>query len=192
VRAHLVVSRPDAGYVHPYPTVHTRTPTAVVVVLHRTRRRYWQRRQREGEELVGVVEEIQDQALAKLVSFNFRLMDRFTSTALAQARASYLACSVAGVAALLVLLIGQESNQERTGLDRAEYRPWPEPGPASGHRHDVQLRFPATPCVERDEVRRQCHTDSGEMRCQVGQSGDVTVVVLSPIIQPLEASTPRL
>jgi MFS family permease len=79
---------------------------AAVVMLHRMRRRQWQRRQRECEELASVVEEIEDQALAKLVSFNFRLMDRFTSTALAQARASYLACSVAGAAALLVLLAG--------------------------------------------------------------------------------------
>jgi hypothetical protein len=79
---------------------------AVVIALHRSRSRHWRQRQRECLEFASVVEEIQDRTLGKLISFNFRLMDRFIAVALSQARASFLACCLAAFAALLVLLVG--------------------------------------------------------------------------------------
>jgi Cyanobacterial TRADD-N associated 2-Transmembrane domain len=78
----------------------------VVFGLHRARKRRWEQRQRECKELAAIAETIKDPALGKLISFNFRLMDRFVAVAIEQARASYLACSVAAAAALLVLLVG--------------------------------------------------------------------------------------
>jgi hypothetical protein len=77
-----------------------------LVSLQRARCRRWRQRQRECQELGAIVEVIQNPALGKLVSFNFRLMDRFIAVALGQARASFLGCSVAAATALLVLLAG--------------------------------------------------------------------------------------
>jgi MFS family permease len=74
--------------------------------MQRTRARRWRQRQRECQELAAIISDIRDPALGKLVSFNFRLMDRFVAVALGQARASFVACCVAGAAALLVLLAG--------------------------------------------------------------------------------------
>jgi hypothetical protein len=78
----------------------------VVLALHRARTRRWKQRQRECQELAAIVGKIKDPALGPLISFNFRLMDRFIAVAIGQARASYVACSVAAAAALLVLLAG--------------------------------------------------------------------------------------
>jgi hypothetical protein len=78
----------------------------LVLGLHRARKRRWESRQRECRELAAIADTINDPALGHLISFNFRLMDRFAAVAIEQARASYLACSVAGTAALLVLLAG--------------------------------------------------------------------------------------
>jgi hypothetical protein len=61
------------------------------------------------EELRSITEaadEIREPALAKLIAFNFRLMDRFIDVALGQAKAAYLFCAGSACAALLVLLIG--------------------------------------------------------------------------------------
>jgi hypothetical protein len=52
---------------------------------------------------------IEDRTLGKLMSFNFRLMDRFVGVALGQARASYISCVVAASVSLLVLLAGVAS-----------------------------------------------------------------------------------
>src|SRR5262245_49031953 len=78
----------------------------VILTMCRARGRRWSQRQRECEEFESVVEGIKDERLGRLISFNFRLMDRFVAVALAQARASFLACSIAASAALLVLLSG--------------------------------------------------------------------------------------
>ena len=80
-------------------------PVAIVSVQRARRKRLEQFKQ-ECEQLDRIVDEIQDPALGKLVSFNFRLTDRFISVALGQAGASFFACSVAASAALLVLLAG--------------------------------------------------------------------------------------
>jgi hypothetical protein len=77
-----------------------------VVTLHRARKRRWERRQRECLELAGIADTIRDPALGRLISFNFRLMDRFVAVAIEQAKTSYIACSLACAAALLVLLVG--------------------------------------------------------------------------------------
>ncbi|MEV4532960.1 alpha/beta hydrolase [Asanoa sp. NPDC049518] len=74
--------------------------------FHRARKRRWEQRQRECRELAAIANEINDPALGKLISFNFRLMDRFAAVAIDQARASYVACSAAAISALLVLLVG--------------------------------------------------------------------------------------
>jgi hypothetical protein len=60
----------------------------------------------EFESIDAAAQEIRDKALARLVSFNFRLMDRFINVALEQAKAAYLFCAVSACAALLVLLTG--------------------------------------------------------------------------------------
>jgi hypothetical protein len=78
----------------------------VVFGLQRARKRRWEQRQRECKELADIARTIKDPGLGKLISFNFRLMDRFVAVAIEQARASYLACSMAATAALLVLLVG--------------------------------------------------------------------------------------
>lgn len=44
--------------------------------------------------------------LGNLIAFNFRLMERFVGVAITQAQASFLACTVAATAGLLVLLVG--------------------------------------------------------------------------------------
>lgn len=73
------------------------------------------RRAREHRQLQTVEEfaaidaaaaKIKHDALGPLVSFNFRLMDRFINVALTQAKAAYLLCAVSAGAALLVLLTG--------------------------------------------------------------------------------------
>jgi hypothetical protein len=78
----------------------------LVLGLHRARKRRWEQRQRECKEITAIADTINDPALGDLISFNFRLMDRFVAVAIEQARASYLACTVAATAALLVLLAG--------------------------------------------------------------------------------------
>ena len=77
-----------------------------IVSVQRARRKRQKQFKQECEQLDRIVDEIQNPALGKLVSFNFRLTDRFISVALGQAGASFLACSVAASAALLVLLAG--------------------------------------------------------------------------------------
>jgi hypothetical protein len=79
---------------------------AAVFALHRGRTRRWKQRQRECLELATITRGIKAPALGNLISFNFRLMDRFTAVAIGQARASYAACLAAAVAALFVLLLG--------------------------------------------------------------------------------------
>jgi len=78
----------------------------VVFGLHRARRRRWERRERECRELAHIAETINDPALGDLITFNFRLMDRFVAVAITQSRTSYLACLGAATAGLLVLLAG--------------------------------------------------------------------------------------
>lgn len=78
----------------------------VVMSVHRSRRHRWERRQRECQELAAIAQKINNPALGGLLSFNFRLMDRFVAVAIGQARMSYLACVVAASTALLVLLAG--------------------------------------------------------------------------------------
>jgi MFS family permease len=78
----------------------------MVFALHRTRTRRWKRRQRECKELAVIAHTIHDTALGGLVSFNFRLMDRFVAVAIDQARTSFFACVAAATVALLVLLAG--------------------------------------------------------------------------------------
>jgi len=78
----------------------------VVLGLHRARRRRWERRERECRELAHIARTIDDKALGDLITFNFRLMDRFVAVAITQSRTSYLACLGAATAGLLVLLVG--------------------------------------------------------------------------------------
>jgi hypothetical protein len=80
-------------------------PVAVVAV-HRARARRWKQRQRELDDLDGILNKISDTTLRPLISFNFRLMDRFVAVALSEARASFVACCVAASASLAVLLVG--------------------------------------------------------------------------------------
>lgn len=53
-----------------------------VMAAHRARRRRWSQRQRECKELGAIVSAIRNRTLAGLISFNFRLMDRFVAVAL--------------------------------------------------------------------------------------------------------------
>jgi hypothetical protein len=78
----------------------------IVFGLHRSRRRRWQRRERECRELAHIAKTIHDSALGDLITFNFRLMDRFVAVAVTQSQRSYLACLGAATAGLLVLLAG--------------------------------------------------------------------------------------
>ena len=78
----------------------------VVLGMHRARRRRWERRERECQELAHIAHTIEDPALADLITFNFRLMDRFVAVAIAQSRTSYLTCVGAAAGGLLVLLVG--------------------------------------------------------------------------------------
>jgi hypothetical protein len=78
----------------------------VIFALHRARQRRWERRERECRELAHIAKTIKDPALGDLVTFNFRLMDRFVAVAITQSRTSYLACLGAATAGLLVLLVG--------------------------------------------------------------------------------------
>lgn len=78
----------------------------IIFGLHRARQRRWERRERECRELAHIAKTIKDPALGDLVTFNFRLMDRFFAVAIAQSRTSYLACLGAATAGLLVLLVG--------------------------------------------------------------------------------------
>jgi hypothetical protein len=73
-------------------------------------RRAHERRERQSEEEFASIDDaaakIEDKALGRLVSFNFRLMDRFVNVALGQAKSAYLFCAISACAALLVLLAG--------------------------------------------------------------------------------------
>jgi hypothetical protein len=78
----------------------------VAVSLRRARERRERQSCEEFDAIDAAAEKIQDKALGRLVSFNFRLMDRFINVALIQAKAAYLLCAVSACAALLVLLTG--------------------------------------------------------------------------------------
>jgi hypothetical protein len=78
----------------------------LVVALHRARARHDELSQAEFESIDHAAESINDKALGRLVSFNFRLMDRFNTVALGQAKAAYVFCAGSATAALLVLLAG--------------------------------------------------------------------------------------
>ncbi|MFF5290479.1 TRADD-N-associated membrane domain-containing protein [Paractinoplanes globisporus] len=73
-------------------------------------RRFHEHRQEQSEKEFKSIEnasgKVIDEALGGLISFNFRLMDRFINVALMQAKAAYLLCAVSAGAALLVLLTG--------------------------------------------------------------------------------------
>ena len=91
----------------------------MVFSMQRARRRRWERRERECAELMAIAATIEDDpALGDLLTFNFRLMDRFVAVAIAQSRGSFLACTGAAFAGLLVLLAGSAavlSVPDRTG-----------------------------------------------------------------------------
>jgi hypothetical protein len=89
---------------------------AVVLGLHRARRRRWERRERECRELAHIAQTIDDPALGELVTFNFRLMDRFVAVAITQSRTAYLACLGTATAGLLVLLVGATAAMTVHGL----------------------------------------------------------------------------
>jgi hypothetical protein len=78
----------------------------VLLSMRRIRERHLDQSREELESIEEAAHHIRDQALARLVCFNFRLMDRFVSVALVQAKAAYLFCAVSAGAALLVLLTG--------------------------------------------------------------------------------------
>ncbi|XVV13278.1 TRADD-N-associated membrane domain-containing protein [Actinoplanes sp. CA-131856] len=88
----------------------------IVLGLHRARRRRWERRERECRELAHIAKSIRDPALGELITFNFRLMDRFVAVAITQSRTSYLACLGAATAGLLVLLVGATTALSVDGL----------------------------------------------------------------------------
>lgn len=88
----------------------------IVFGLHRSRRRRWERRERECGELARIARTIDDPALGDLITFNFRLMDRFVAVAIAQSRTSYLACVGAATAGLFVLLVGATTALTVPGL----------------------------------------------------------------------------
>lgn len=76
------------------------------MALQRARARHSELSQREFDSIDRAAASIGDEALGGLVSFNFRLMDRFVNVALGQAKAAYIFCAVSASAALLVLLAG--------------------------------------------------------------------------------------
>jgi hypothetical protein len=80
----------------------------VVMATHRAHTARWVQRHGEYETLAAVVggRGTGDRTLGQLLLFNFRLMDRFSATALGQARVSFVACLVAAGATLIVLLTG--------------------------------------------------------------------------------------
>jgi hypothetical protein len=78
----------------------------LVVALHRARARHDSLSKAEFKSIDRAAESIGDKALGRLVSFNFRLMDRFITVALGQAKAAYIFCAGSATAALLVLLAG--------------------------------------------------------------------------------------
>jgi VIT1/CCC1 family predicted Fe2+/Mn2+ transporter len=78
----------------------------VVIALRRIRSRHAEFSQDDFDLIDKAVAEVHDSALGQLISFNFRVMDRFVSLALAQAKAAYIFCAAASSAALLVLLAG--------------------------------------------------------------------------------------
>jgi hypothetical protein len=78
-------------------------------IMHRQeeiRERQWRESRSECRRLASIAHRIKDEALGELVSFNFRMMERFITVAIDQARSAYNACTVAATAALLVLLVG--------------------------------------------------------------------------------------
>jgi hypothetical protein len=78
----------------------------LVVALHRARARHEVLSEAEFASIDHATASISDKALGRLVSFNFRLMDRFITVALGQAKAAYIFCAGSASAALLVLLGG--------------------------------------------------------------------------------------
>ncbi len=92
----------------------------VVMLTHRAHAARWVQRHGEYEALAAVVGDpvpggsplactpapVVSRPLGQLLLFNFRLMDRFSATALGQARVSFVACLVAAGATLIVLLTG--------------------------------------------------------------------------------------
>ncbi|GGN91644.1 hypothetical protein GCM10010112_78040 [Actinoplanes lobatus] len=78
----------------------------IAIAMQRARARHNELSQREFDSIDRAAASIDDEALGDLISFNFRLMDRFINVALGQAKASYLFCAGAATAALLVLLAG--------------------------------------------------------------------------------------
>ncbi|GAA3204726.1 hypothetical protein ACFO1B_42160 [Dactylosporangium siamense] len=81
---------------------------AVVMATHRAHSARWVQRQGEYEAFTAVVDDqgTGGRTLGQLLLFNFRLMDRFSATALGQARVSFVACLMAAGATLVVLLTG--------------------------------------------------------------------------------------
>jgi hypothetical protein len=78
----------------------------MTIALRRARTRHSELSLTSFDSIDQAAAEIHDDALGKLISFNFRLMDRFVSVALGQAKAAYLFCAASASAALLVLLAG--------------------------------------------------------------------------------------
>jgi FtsH-binding integral membrane protein len=78
----------------------------IVVALQRARQQRLAWLTAESADLTRIAGTIKDRTLGDLISFNFRLMERFVGVAITQAQASYLACSAAATAGLLVLLVG--------------------------------------------------------------------------------------
>jgi hypothetical protein len=88
-----------------------------IFAMQRARIRREHKSQSEFDRLDAATDEIDDHALGKLVSFNFRLMDRFIGVALGQARMSYIFCAVSASASLLVLLAGTSAILATSGTD---------------------------------------------------------------------------
>jgi hypothetical protein len=88
----------------------------VIVSLQRARQERLRWLASESADLSAIAGTIRDSPLGDLISFNFRLMERFVGVAIAQAQASYLACSASAAAGLLVLFVGATMAMSVDGL----------------------------------------------------------------------------
>lgn len=78
----------------------------IVYALQRARSRREQWFEKEYKTLEKFAKTGNNSPLGDLIAFNFRLMERFVGVAITQAQASYLACTVAATAGLVVLIVG--------------------------------------------------------------------------------------
>jgi hypothetical protein len=85
------------------------TSPFAVIAMERARARHRKLSEEEFDLIDDATANTTNEELGKLISFNFRLMDRFVAVALGQAKAAYVFCALSSSAALFVLLAGAMS-----------------------------------------------------------------------------------